>query len=132
MWAEDERKRMLLYRVDGLLRQLAFVDGLYPQDTWSRRNVTYTRHDCRGGTLVVELQSDPALFTESNTVTARVGGRVAARTKVWPALTHTMRVPLRAEGDTCVVRFEVEKTAVPSAADPRQLGVHFNRFIYRP
>jgi hypothetical protein len=130
--AEDERKRMLLYRVNGPLRQLAFIEGLYPQDTWSGRNVTYTRHDCRGGTLEVELQSDPALFDAPNTVTAQVGGRVAARTKVWPTLTHTMRVPLRADDDSCVVRFDVEKTAVPSTDDPRELGVHFNRFTYRP
>lgn len=130
--AEDERKRMILYRVDGPLRQLAFIDGLYPQDTWSGRSVTYTRHDCRGGTLEVELQSDPALFREPNTVTARVGGRVVARTRVFPTLTRALRVPLESDGDRCVVRFTVEKTAVPSASDNRELGVHFNRFTYRP
>ena len=136
--AEDARKRMLLYRVDGLLRQLALIDGLYPEDTWSGKDVTYTRHDCRGGTLSVELQSDPALFHEPNEVVARVGDRVAGRTKVWPTLTSKMRVPLRSVGDRCVVRFTVARTAVPSIAtgganeDPRELGVHFNRFDYRP
>ena len=136
--AEDERKRMFLYRVEGPLRQVAFVQGLYPQDTWSGGHVTYTRHACRGGTLAVELQSDPALFRLPNAVVARVGGRVAARTLVWPALTHTLRVPLTSDGDTCVVRFEVEKTTVPSVVtggenpDPRRLGAHFNGFRYRP
>jgi hypothetical protein len=131
--AEDERKGMRLWGIGGLLRQLAFVDGLYPQDTWSQRNVTYTRHDCRGGsTLVVELQSDPALFDEPNTVTARVGDRVVARTKVFPTLTKTLRVPLESDGGKCVVRFDVERTAVPSNDDPRELGVHFNRFTYKP
>jgi hypothetical protein len=136
--AEDERKRMLLYRVNGPLRQLAFVDGLYPEDTWSRRNVTYTRHDCRGGTLEVELQSDPALFSVPNTVTARTGDRVVARAEVFPTLTKTLRVPLESDGATCVVRFTVENTAMPSVVtggenpDPRELGMHFNRFDYQP
>jgi Dolichyl-phosphate-mannose-protein mannosyltransferase len=134
--AEDKRKRMLVYRVDGPLRQLAFVDGLYPQDTWSKKYVTYTRHDCRGGALAVELESDPELFTKPNTVVARVGDRIVGRAVVWPALTKTLRIPLESDGDTCVVRFTVEKTAVPSVVtngdnpDPRPLGIHFNRFTY--
>ena len=61
---EDGVKRLVLYRVDGPLRQLAFVDGLYPQDTWSGKRVTYTRHECTRGTLEVEVQSDSALFDE--------------------------------------------------------------------
>lgn len=136
--AEDRRKAMLVYDVNGPLRQLAFVDGLYPQDTWSRRNVTYTRHDCRGGTLEVELQSDPSLFTEPNTVVAKVGGSEVARAQVFPALAETMRVPLEPEGDTCAVRFEVASTAIPRVVtgganpDPRPLGVHFNRVRYLP
>jgi hypothetical protein len=134
--AGDERKAMVLYRVDGPLRQLAFVDGLYPQDTWSRRHVTYVRHDCRGGTLAVELQSDPALFSEPNGVVARVGGRVVGRARVWPTVTTTLRVPLDPVGDSCTVRFTVDRTAVPADvtgganADPRPLGVHFNRVTY--
>jgi hypothetical protein len=133
----DRRKGMQLYAVDGPLRQVTFVDGLYPQDTWSGRNVTYTRQDCRGGTLAVELQSDPGLFREPNTVVARVGDRVVGRTIVWPALTKTMRVPLEPNGDRCVVHFRVENTAVPMVVtrgeiqDPRELGIHFNRFRYR-
>ena len=135
--AEDARKAMLLYEVDGPLRQLAFVDGLYPQDTWSKEKVTYVRHDCRDGTLEVELQSDPSLFTEPNAVVARVGDRVVARTQVYPALAKTMRVPLEAVGDTCTVTFEISDTAIPNVVtgganpDPRPLGVHFNRFTYR-
>jgi hypothetical protein len=136
--AEDERKRLLVYRVDGPLRQLAFIGGLYPEDTWSKDTVTYTRHDCRGGTLEVELQSDEALFSVPNTVTARIGDRVVARTQVYPTLVKTLRIPLESNGDTCVVRFDVGRTAIPSVVtggenpDPRVLGIHFNRFTYRP
>jgi hypothetical protein len=130
--AEDAGVGLRLYGVGGLLRQLSFIDGLYPRDTWSGKHVTYMRHDCGGGTLEVELESDPALFSDPNTVTARIGDRVVARTRVFPTLTKKLRVPLEADGDRCVVRFTVEKTAVPSEDDPRELGIHFNRFEHRP
>jgi hypothetical protein len=130
--ADDAGVGLRLYGVGGLLRQLSFIDGLYPRDTWSGKHVTYMRHDCGGGTLEVELESDPALFSDPNTVTARIGDRVVARTRVFPTLTKKLRVPLEADGDRCVVRFTVEKTAVPSEDDPRELGIHFNRFEHRP
>jgi len=136
--AQDKRKGMLLYGVAGSLRQLAFVDGLYPQDTWSGKHVTYTRHDCRGGAVDVDLQSDPALFIAPNAVVARVGGRVVGRISVGPTELKTLRVPLESDGDTCTARFTVARTAVPTEVtnganpDPRALGVHFNRFRYRP
>ena len=136
---EDGRKRLRLYRVDGPVRQLAFVDGLYPQDTWAGKNVTYTRHDCHGGTLEVEVQSDAAIFDEPNTVVVRVGDRVVGRFLVDPRITLVRaRVPLEPDGDTCVVRFTMEDTAIPREVtngenpDPRVLGLHFNRFDYRP
>ncbi len=134
----DGVKRLVLYRVDGPLRQVAFVDGLYPQDTWSGKHVTYTRHDCTGGTLEVELQSDAALFDSPSLLTARVRGRVVGRAFVDPLLTVRTRIPLEAVGDKCTVRFEVDRTAIPNVvtngenSDPRELGLHFNRFDYRP
>jgi hypothetical protein len=136
---EDGVKRLVLYRVNGPLRQLAFVDGLYPQDTWSGKNVTYTRHECTGGTLDVELQSDAALFDEPQSLVIREGLRVIGRVLVDPRLTAVQtRIPLTADDGKCVVRFEVEQTAIPREvtngdnADPRELGLHFNRFDYRP
>jgi hypothetical protein len=136
---EDGVKRLVLYRVNGPLRQLAFVDGLYPQDTWSGKNVTYTRHECTGGTLDVELQSDAALFDEPQSLVIREGRRVIGRVLVDPRLTAVQtRIPLTADDGKCVVRFEVEQTAIPREvtngdnADPRELGLHFNRFDYRP
>jgi hypothetical protein len=61
-----------------------------------------------------------------------------ARTQVYPTLVKTLRIPLESNGDTCVVRFDVGRTAIPSVVtggenpDPRVLGIHFNRFTYRP
>ena len=49
-----------LYRVNGPVVILTHVSGLYPNDTWSRRTVTYQRVECTGGTVAVELQGDAA------------------------------------------------------------------------
>jgi hypothetical protein len=136
--AQDARKGIVLRRIFGPLRQVSRVDGLYPQDTWSGREVTYTRLGCRGGSVVVTLQSDPSLFTRPTTVVASVGGREVARASVAPTATRQMRVPLERKGESCVVHFTVAPTAVPKVVtkgqnpDPRELGVHFTSFAYAP
>lgn len=136
--ASDPAKGMLLYRVNGPLRQVSKVEGLYPQDTWSGRFVRYTRHDCAGGTLTVLLQSDPALFRRPQTVTARVGGREVAHVRVPQTAPKELAVPLRPDRGRCVVSFEVRPTAVPAVVtrgqnpDARVLGIHFNRFTFTP
>jgi hypothetical protein len=136
--ARDRLKGMLLYRVDGLLRQLSQVVGLYPQDTWSGASVSYTRHQCNGGTLRVLLQSDPSLFHAPQTVTAFVAGRVAGRIRVSPAKPGELAVPLKGRAGSCVARFTVRPTAIPKVVtkgqnpDTRVLGIHFTRFSYAP
>jgi hypothetical protein len=136
--AQDARKGIVLHRISGPLRQVSRVDGLYPQDTWSGREVTYTRLGCRGGSVAISLQSDPSLFTKPSTVIASVGGREVARARVAPTATELMRVPLERRGRSCIVHFTVSPTAIPKIVtggqnpDPRELGVHFTRFTYRP
>jgi Dolichyl-phosphate-mannose-protein mannosyltransferase len=136
--AQDYQNGILLYRIDGPLRQTTRVTGLYPQDTWSGPSVTYKRYSCRGGTLAVDLVSDSALFTKPQTVVASVQGREAARAVVQPSKLRVLRVPLEPQGLTCSVRFQVSPTAIPAVVtkgenpDPRRLGVHFSRFSYRP
>jgi hypothetical protein len=113
------------------------VTGLYFQDTWSGPEVTYTRFGCSGGALAVELQSDPALFSKPQSVTAFEGGRRVGRALVGPEGTAVLRVTLHPRASMCVVRFRVSPTAVPAIVskgqnpDPRRLGVHFNRFTFR-
>jgi hypothetical protein len=134
--AQDVNKRMVLYRVNGPLRQVSRVSGLYG-DTWSGRDVTYTRLHCTGGTLSVQLQSDQNLFMRSNAVTAASGGRIA-RVGVPVRGTTRLRVPLRPVAGRCTVHFRVRDLAVPALVlgppntDTRALGVHFNRFTYLP
>jgi hypothetical protein len=52
--------------------------------------------------------------------------------------TTSMRIPLFPAAGRCTVRFVVDDVAVPAVVlgppntDTRALGVHFNRFTYRP
>ena len=134
--ATDPLKGILLYRVSGPLRQTTRVTGLYPQDTWSGPNVTYKRYSCRGGTLTVELLGDTALFTTPQTVVAVVNGHEVRRLVVPPGKPTTMSVPLEPRNLTCSVLFKVSPTAIPAVVtkgenpDPRNLGLHFDRFSY--
>ncbi len=133
--ARDAGLGITLYRVDGPLLLTAQVKGMYPADTWSGPELTYTRHKCSGGKLLVTLTSDPHLFHASQAVTASVGGHEVARTRVRPdARDQPLSVPLSAEGGRCVVRFTVTPTAVPAQVlggdDTRELGIHFTSFRY--
>jgi hypothetical protein len=126
--AADEGRGIFLYRAEQPLRQTTVVRGLYPNDTWSGPKVTYTRLDCKGGTLTVSLRSDPHLYREASTV--RAG---AAVTRVAPD-SHTLyfTVPLRSERGVCTVTFDVSPAVVPGHGDLRPLGLHFDSFRYRP
>ena len=69
--ARDPGLGLTLWRLDGpLVATTTEINGLYPNDTWSGKHVTWTRERCRGGTLTVSLSSDPNLFDEDQIVTA--------------------------------------------------------------
>ena len=123
--ARDKLKGMALRRTDGLLRIGYRVRGLYPNDTWSGKRITYTRLRCAGGTVTAQLLRDPNLVSGPQTV--RAGRRsVTFRSNDEASLT----VPLRPRNGVCVAVFTVSPTAVPGPADPRVLGVHFLEFRY--
>jgi hypothetical protein len=136
--AQDEKEGMSVVRVDGDVRTSTLVDGLYPSDTWSGRQVVYHRLRCSGGRLVVSVGSDPSLFTTPQTITARVAGKVVDRETIRPDGNGWVVVPLRRGRDgSCVAVFTVSPTAVPAkvvpgSADDRVLGAHFVGFDYRP
>ena len=123
--ARDERKGMALRRTDGLVRIGYRVRGLYPNDTWSGKRVTYTRLRCTGGTVTAQMLRDPNLINGPQTVRAE-GRSVTFRSNDAASLT----VPLRPRGGVCRTVFTVSPTAVPGPADPRVLGVHFLAFQY--
>jgi len=129
--ARDPGTGVTLFRVDGPLVVPTHVSGLYPNDTWSGRSVTYTRTHCSGGRLSVTLGSDPSLFTRAQIVTASERGRVVGRARIAPAGTAELVVPLHPTASVCTVRFLVARTAVPGHGDTRTLGAHFT-FAYTP
>lgn len=134
--ARDVRKGMNLYRLNGPLRQVARITGVYA-DSWSGRSVTYSRVDCDGGFVTVTLQGDPNLFTQPNVVDARERGRLVGSAVVPVTGTTALRVPLGSSGHRCSVRFVVHHTAVPAlvlgppSTDTRVLGTHFTNFVFR-
>jgi hypothetical protein len=131
--AADPQIGVTLYRVDGPLVLAAVrVTGLYPDDTWSGRRVTYTRSHCAAGSLTVSLGSDASLFTTDQTVVAREHGRVVGSAHVPPSATTQLVVPLHPRGGTCAVDFTVGRTRVPGHGDARALGAHFFSFAYAP
>ena len=70
--ARDHGLGITLWRISGpLVATATVVEGLYPNDTWSGDEVTWTGERCRGGTLTVGLSSDPDLFQEDQLVTAK-------------------------------------------------------------
>ena len=88
----------------------------------------------------MELSSDANLFLEPQTVVARSNGAVLGRVSFPPDERAVLSVPVaplpgRRE---CRVVYTVSPTAVPAEVtaggnpDPRELGAHFNRFVYRP
>jgi glycosyltransferase involved in cell wall biosynthesis len=128
--AWDERKGMVLRRTDGLVRMSYHVAGLYPDDTWSRGELTYTHLRCTGGSVTATVTSDPNLFSGAQTV--RAGRRSVT---FLPSQTVKLRVPLRERNGVCRVLFTVTPTAVPAVVAPgnpdrRVLGAHFLEFSY--
>jgi hypothetical protein len=129
-----------LWKVDPPLTSATLIRGLYPNDTWSGRTVTYVRRRCAPGRLVVELGSDGTLFYEPQTVVARSNGAVVGRVRLPPGGQAALVVPVApAPGaDECRITFTVTPTAVPAEVtggesdDDRVLGAHFERFRYVP
>jgi hypothetical protein len=138
--AQDKGWGVTLWRVRPPLVSAVKIDGLYPNDTWSGKRVTWLRRRCVRGGLVVSMSSDPSLFLGPQTVVARSGDKLVGRVRFQPDSFGVMRIPVipREGSDRCTVTFTVTPTAIPAKVtgganpDARVLGVHFNRFVYRP
>jgi hypothetical protein len=137
--ASDRGWGVTLWKVNEPLVSAVKIDGLYPSDTWSGETVTYRRRRCEPGRLSVEVWSDPSLFTQLQTVVARVNGAVVGHATFEPDEHARLAVPVVPEPgtDECRVVFSVRRTAIPAEVtdganlDSRVLGAHFDRFAYR-
>ncbi len=134
--AKDPGIGLALYRVNGPLVVLTRVTGLYTNDTWSGRRVTYRRLRCTGGQLSVRLGTDEHLFTSPQLVTATVGGKVVGKIRVQPSEQPVFAVPLEPDSNgTCSVTFTMQQLRVPALLQPgskdtRRLGAHFFALDY--
>jgi hypothetical protein len=137
--ARDRGWGVTLWRTKPPLVSAVRIDGLYPNDTWSGREVTYIRRRCAPARLAVAVSSDGSLFLTPQTIVARSGGKVVGTLRLPPGARRTMRLALEPDAGTgdCRVDFTVTPTEVPSRVTPesdddRELGAHFNRFVYTP
>lgn len=138
--AQDKGWGVTLWRVRSPLVSAVKIEGLYPNDTWSGDEVTYIRRRCKPGRLSVSLSSDPSLFLTPQTIVARSNGAVVGRVRLRPEGRAVLSVPVTPASGTkeCRVAYTVTPTAVPNEIpggtnpDPRELGAHFNLFVYRP
>ncbi|HZT91816.1 MAG TPA: glycosyltransferase family 39 protein [Gaiellaceae bacterium] len=126
---------LALYRVDGPLVFVTRVSGLYANDTWGGRVVTYHRFRCAGGFLTVRVGTDANLFDVDQILTARENGRTVASLRIAPTAQPTLRVRLVPRHGVCTVRFLAARTRVPARvqpgnADMRALAVHYYAFSY--
>ena len=135
--AQDPLLGVTLWRLHGPLVSTTRIDGLYPNDTWSGRTVTYTRTHCRRRQRRGAALERPEPVPEPQLVTATTtsGGRGAdAAIRVPPAGSVASASASHADAKgVCVVRYTVSPTAVPADVipgntDDRVLGAHFNGF----
>jgi hypothetical protein len=135
--ARDKGWGITLWRITPPLISAVRIEGLYPNDTWSGKTVTWTRRRCAPGTLYVSVSSDPSLFFAPQTILARTNRGSGIRARLAPDGKAGFGLPLAPATDgTCRVVFTVTPTAIPHDLDPqstdrRVLGAHFNRFLYR-
>jgi len=71
--ARNTLRDLVLVAPEEPVRLTLRILGLYPNDTWSGPSAEWVRSDCRGGSLTVRLSSDPSLFPQGQTITARSG-----------------------------------------------------------
>lgn len=138
--ARDNGWGITLWRVNPPLISAVRIDGLYPNDTWSGKRVTWLRRRCSTGKLLTFVSSDDHLFFRPQTIVAQTNQGASARVRLQPGRSAVLKVPVAPDKATgrCRVDITVTPTAVPSQVtsgankDDRVLGAHFNRFLYQP
>ena len=132
----DSGAGMQLYRVNGPVRVIGQLTGVYP-DGWSGPNAAFSVSGCHGGRLSVRLTGDPDLVPKPQTIVASSGGRRLGRIVVAPRHFHVpFSVPLVARHGVCTVDYAISPTAIPAVVfnrpDSRELGIRFEDVRYSP
>jgi hypothetical protein len=133
----DKGWGVTLWRITPPLISAVRIEGLYPNDTWSTKTVTWIRRRCASGYLLASVTSDDRLFFRPQTIVAQENRGREVRARLEPSGQVVLKVPLAPARDgTCRVVFTVTPTAIPHQIEPqstdrRVLGAHFNRFRYQ-
>ena len=103
---------------------LTRIRGLYANDTWSGRRVTYRRLRCTGGQLSVRLGTDAHLFSANQVVTAIEKGRTVASIEIAPDRPADARAfrSIRTPHGVCTVDFTTSTVRVPAQRAAGQQG----------
>ena len=129
-----------LWRLTGPLSSREEITGIYP-DTWSGPRVRWSLLRCEGGRITATVHSDPSLFTQAQRLRAsnRVDGAGVDAIARVPPTGERVSLSIRVEpsGGTCTVDYAVSPTAnpsevIPGSTDDRELGVHFDAFLWEP
>jgi hypothetical protein len=139
--ARNDTVGTALWRLTGPLSSREEITGLYA-DTWSGPRVRWRLIRCEGGRLTATVHSDPSLVTEQQRLTAVTRGAGGGGSITWTTVPPTgERIGLSTRtapvDGTCTVEFTVAPTATPSevlpgSTDDRELGVHFDAFLWEP
>jgi hypothetical protein len=134
--AEDTGAGVRLYRVDGLVREIGGLSGIY-SDGWSGPTASFSANGCPGGRLTMRLTGDPDLQPKPQTIRARSGTKLLGKIVIQPRHFRVpFSVPLVSSNGVCEVRFTVSPTAVPADVlgrpDARELGIRFQDVTYEP
>ena len=134
--AADSAHRMALIRVVPPVRVSQVTLGVYG-DGWSSGSVTYTRFNCSGGDVRVEVASSTRLRVGPVDVVPVINETPLSPVSVAP---DGVPVPIDAKlvpkDGVCQVRFDIAGTVVPQEVagvpDTRALGVLVSDVVFTP
>jgi hypothetical protein len=118
-----------LYKVDGPVRLLSRLDGVYG-DLVTGPEATYTRWRCRGGRLDVGLAAVPGLSTAPQKVTLSGAGRDRSVSVPPDGTEQSVTLPLSPRRGVCTVRLVADPPL--QGPDGRTIGVRLSAVQYRP
>lgn len=130
----NESTAMATYRIEGPLRLVEHLQGLYP-DQWTGPFANYFRYACAGGSLVLDFETNPRLHPRLFVVNVLQHDVLTDRLRV-PARPErkVLRIRLRPRGGYCRVVLQIPTSSATkeTPGDLRFLGLRINEVRYVP
>jgi hypothetical protein len=132
--AKNPLTGMVVYRINGPLVVTDHIQGLYP-DLWTGPVATYRRYACDGGSLVLDVETNPILHPRPFFVTVLQHGVETDRLRVAKVpRRQRLVVPLRSRDGFCDAVFQVPtgSARLATPGDLRELGLRVLERRYLP